>query len=308
MHKILIALMLINNLTPCWLDFGQNKMLVDKTYDEFKEKEDSEKGSKPTDQLNLEVSKNPFKINGSSLNYLTSKAVLAIDTESNEALYSKKEDEKLQIASLTKLMTAYVILKENELSEIVTVPKIISQSGDSLMGIYENEKITTESLLYGLLINSGNDAAQALAIYDSGTLEDFTIKMNRYAEIIGLTNTHYSNPVGWDNKENYSTAKDIANLTRILLRNAEFKKIISNKNFTVYTEDGRAINLTNTNKLLDNISYFGVKTGFTLGAGECFVSLIKQNNNEVLTVVIGSNDRFGETTTLKEWIYSAFLW
>jgi len=308
MHEVLIALTLISGFLFPNFDTGQNIILsnyVNKNYDVEIKNQNIEKEK---DSLQIGIPTTPIKNPDTNSIPLQSKAVLAIDLDSNNILFDKNKDTKLSIASLTKLMTAFIILKENNPNEIVQVPILNNHQDDSTMGIIEGEKISIYNLLCGLLINSGSDSAQTLAIQNAGSIDAFVVKMNNYSEELGLNNTNFSNPVGWDDENNYSSANDIANLTKILLRNTNFKDIIKNKYKTVYTEEGRAINLTNTNKLLDGTSFLGVKTGYTFGAGECLVSLNKQDSKETLTVVIGSSNRFSETQILKEWIYNTYSW
>jgi D-alanyl-D-alanine carboxypeptidase (penicillin-binding protein 5/6) len=242
---------------------------------------------------------------------LTSNALAAysVDLISNEVLSSKDSDKRLQVASLTKLMTAYVILKEEQsLDRLFVVPSLSNQTEDSVMGLAFGEKLTVRDLLAGLLINSGSDAAQTLAIGNAGSVDAFVTKMNFVATELSLVDTHFTNPIGWDDPENYSSAKDITELARILIRNENFSEIVSTKTSTVTTTAGRTIPLATTNLLLYDPGYIGVKTGNTDGAGECLVSLYKNGNTEILTTIIGSSNRFGETDSLKGWILEHFSW
>ncbi|MEI7690558.1 MAG: hypothetical protein WCI63_02960 [bacterium] len=236
-----------------------------------------------------------------------SKANLAFDLESGLVLDSSNKNKQLPIASLTKLMTAYLTLKNTSLDKILTVPNFETKLGDSQAGLIPGEQITVRSVLYGLLLNSGSDAAQTLATEISGSQTDFVGKMNQAAISLNLQNTHFANAVGWDENQNYSSTEDMAILSRILLRNSDFSKIVSTKMTTIYTLSGREIILTNTNLLLNN-NFLGVKTGYTPGAGECLVSDYSVGNHSLLTVLIGSNNRFGETKTYLDWIHSQFLW
>ncbi len=239
----------------------------------------------------------------------SAKAVYSTDLATNTVLNSKNKDTKLQIASLTKLMTAYVYLKDNpDLTKVVTVPSFTLQEGDAVAGIVAGEKLTKEALVTAMLLNSGSDAAQSLAVLDAGSQEAFVDKMNQSATKLGLTNTRFTNPVGWDASENYSSAQDIANLSRILLGNEFFRATVAKNNAIITTEAGRNINLVSTNQLLGSNGYIGVKTGYTYGALECLISLQKTEGHETLTVVLGSSNRFGETSILNTWTNDHFLW
>jgi D-alanyl-D-alanine carboxypeptidase len=239
----------------------------------------------------------------------SAQAVYSIDLASDETLTSKDIDKRLQIASLTKLMTAYVILsEEKDLNKIMTVPALHPEEGDSVAGLVAGDRLTVLALLNGLLITSGSDAAQTLAVNNAGSQEAFVAKMNAAAATLNLKNTHFANPVGWDDSNNYSSARDITELTRILLRNKTFAEITGTKSKVITTESGRSLPLSTTNQLLYAPGYTGVKTGFTNGAGECLVSLYNGDKGQILTTVIGSSNRFLETDTIKGWILDHFSW
>ncbi len=250
----------------------------------------------------------PIKLSNDN-HIATALAVYSIDISSNEVLVSKDVDKRLPVASLTKLMTAYVILKsEPDLGKQYTVPMLRGQEGDASMGLIPGDTLTIRDLLAGLLINSGSDAAQTLAIGNAGGVDLFVSKMNQTATDLNFTNTHFTNPVGWDDTENYSSAKDMAELTRILLRSETFREIMGTRSKLVSTGTGRILQLSSTNQLLGTPGYLGVKTGFTNNANECLVSLYKNGKTEILTTVIGSSNRFGETESIKGWILDHFSW
>lgn len=239
----------------------------------------------------------------------SAQAVYSIDLTSDTVLTSKNTDQRLQIASITKLATAYVILREEkDLNRVLTVPALHPQDGDSTIGLITGEQITIKDLLAGLLIHSGSDAAQTLAVGNAGFVDAFVAKMNAAATNLNLSNTHFANPVGWDDGQNYSSAKDMTELARILLRNQTFTEIIKTKSINVVTMGGRNLLITTTNQLLYTPGYVGVKTGYTYGAGECLVSLYEDDNRKILTTVLGSTNRFGETDSIKGWILNHFSW
>ena len=123
-----------------------------------------------------------------------------------------------------------------------------------------------------------------------------------------LDSTHYDNPVGWDSTQNYSTAQDLEILARTLLQNGTFNKVVGTKSETVYSENGRPYNLQNTNELLGIDNIFGVKTGFTNSAGECLITAGKVKGQDVLTIVLDTGDRFGQTKNLLGWADSVYNW
>ncbi len=237
------------------------------------------------------------------------KAIYTTEVTTQTELISNHADDKFQIASLTKLMTVYVGLKSGRnLDSVVTIPHYTLREGDAVAGFGVGESMKYRDLLAGVLINSGSDAAQAVAIIDSKTIDAFVIKMNQAAKDLELTNTHYSNAVGWDDAQNYSSARDISTLSQILLTNTFFHETVAKKAEVVTTATGRQINLITTNQLLGVNGFTGVKTGYTFGAGECLVSQEKHNGKEILTVVLGSTNRFGETVAANTWTKQHFLW
>ncbi len=237
------------------------------------------------------------------------KAIYSLDLSSDTSLIENNIDDRLQIASLTKLMTAYVALKEGKaLTESVTIPVFVLEPGDAVVGLNTGEQLSYGDLIASMLINSGSDAAQSVATISGGDQTKFVAQMNLAAAGLGLTNTHFANPVGWDSLENYSSARDIANLTRVLLGNTFFRETVGSKAKVVTTKAGRQIALTSTNQLLGVNGFAGVKTGYTYGALECLTSLERVADHEILTVVLGSGNRFGETTAANTWTKQHFLW
>ena len=236
---------------------------------------------------------------------------IAIDIDSAEVLFEKNPDERLKIASITKLMTLLIILEENKLDDVITVSRNASGTPGSTMFLATGEQITVENLIYGALINSANDAAVALAEHNAGSTEAFAIKMNNKAKDLGLTNTHFSNPVGLDDYDNYSSSRDIANLGKYLYHNPIIKKIAKIKNTDVRSVSGNYTHkLESTNKLLGSyLKINGLKTGTTDDAGRCLVAISENNDgHEIVTVVLNSPDRFGESKILIDWVFRAFTW
>jgi D-alanyl-D-alanine carboxypeptidase (penicillin-binding protein 5/6) len=240
---------------------------------------------------------------------MSAPSILAIDVDTESILFEKNSYTKRSIASLTKLMTAYIILKENDPSEIVTVSANAAGAEGSRMGLQSGEKISIKNLLYGLFIESGNDAALALAENNAGSEEAFIQKMNEEAKNLGLENTHYANTTGLDNDAAYSTAHDLLVLSAHLINDPSVREIVNHSTAEVQGENGELHKLTNTNILLGELGVEGLKTGTTIKAGECLVALAKNpEGHEILTVVLGSNSRFVDTKVLIDWIYRAFTW
>ncbi len=241
------------------------------------------------------------------------KAAYFIDLASGTVLYEKNSTLTLAPASLTKMMTALVVLDSDQLSAEVTMPESCLALPDSQkMGLVANEKLTVGDLLAGLLIYSASDAACALSSYRV-PMSDFVVLMNKKAESLGMRQTKFDNPVGLDELnggEHYSTAVDLALLARNFLQNEYLRDLVKIPEKTVTSLDGKISHkLVSTDELLNSYPGIqGVKTGYTLRAGGCFVSLVKRGEQEVLGVILGSDDRFGETKSVLDWIYSVYRW
>lgn len=245
---------------------------------------------------------------GSNPPDVSAQGVYIVDIPSNVVLYEKNSNTKFLPASTTKIATALVALDYYQLDDVLTV-KTVTNDGRT-MGLVPNEQITVESLLYGTLVHSANDAAYTLAENYSGGVENFVAMMNKKAASLNLSNTHFTNPVGFDDKENYTTPIDLAKLAKTAITNKVFAKIISIKSITVSDVNFTRFHpLTNVNELLGKVAgVAGVKTGFTDSAGEILVSEVKKNGKSVLFVVLKSQDRFGDTTKLIDWVFGNFEW
>ena len=239
---------------------------------------------------------------------LSARSALVIDVASGEALFSKNSDLPLWPASTTKLMTALVVLDQYNLSDIITVENPVSQG--RIMGLYAGEKISVNNLLFGMLIHSANDASYALADFYPEGRASFIAKMNQKAQELDLVNTHFSDPAGFDNDKQYSTATDLAELSLTALKNETIARIVSIPSITISDADYMMFHqLTNVNQLLGVVpGVAGVKTGYTENAKENLINLMKRDGHEILTVILGSDDRFGETQYLTEWAFANFSW
>lgn len=241
--------------------------------------------------------------------YMSANSVMAIDLESHTALYERNSTAQVPIASLTKLMTAYIILSENDPNSVVTVSQNAAGTIGSSMRLYAGEQITIKSLLYGLLIESGNDAAVALAEYNAGSTEAFVNKMNEKAKELGMYETHYANTTGLDSSAAYSSAHDLALLSSYLVKDESIREIVRLPSTEVYSVDGHSHQLTSTNAILGELGIKGLKTGKTPSAGECLISFAQSpDGHEIITVVLGSGNRFSDSRTLIDWIYRAYTW
>ena len=240
---------------------------------------------------------------------LNSRIALIYDRASGRILYEKNGNKQTPMASTTKIMTAIVVLENANLKDTVTITSKAAGKGGSRLGLKKNDKITVNDLLYGLMLRSGNDAAVALAIHIGGSIEGFAQMMNDKAKEMGLTNSHFVVPHGLDNEGHYTTAYELAKMADYALNIAKFKEIVSTKSTTIYI-NGYAKAINNTNQLLGSISgVYGVKTGFTNGAGRCLVSSCKRDDLDIITVIIGADTtkmRTADTIKLIQYAYENF--
>lgn len=252
----------------------------------------------------------PYPVNSSGIlpPQLSAEAVLVIDLPSQVVLFQKNPQMRLAPASTTKLMTALVALDQYKLDDVLTVEKVFSEG--KTMGLAVGDKLTVESLLYGVLVHSANDAAFVLAQNSPGGYDHFIREMNKKAKIFSLENTHFTNPAGLEENAHYTSARDLARLATIALNNPTVAKIVGTPAITVHDVGfTRFYKLENVNALLGKIpGVLGVKTGWTENAGECLITALNKNGKKILVVILGSQDRFGETDTLINWVFGNFNW
>jgi serine-type D-Ala-D-Ala carboxypeptidase (penicillin-binding protein 5/6) len=227
-----------------------------------------------------------------------------VDGRTGEVLTSHAGDERRLIASTTKLMTAYVAMKDLPLGKIVEARPYEYEYGESVMGLQAGEKISVRDLLYGLIMLSAGDAANTLAIDSAGSVKKFVAEMNRHAAALGLTNTHYANPVGLDQKGNYSSALDLATLTEELLKDPAFAKISDTRETTLKSVHPRR-KIKTINELLEMAPWVtGVKTGHTWKAGYVLVGSGSRHGIRLISVAIDAptdETRFADNLELLEW-------
>lgn len=240
---------------------------------------------------------------------ISARAIFVRDLTSGAVLYQKDANLSVSIASTTKIMTALVASAYFKPNSELTV-NLAANTPGSKVGLQAGEKLSFRSILYGMLLNSGNDAAFALAENYPGGVAGFVLAMNKKARELNLTNTHFDNPAGFDSPQHYSSAKDLATITEEALKDPALDKIFATKETSIISLDKKYTHqLANLNKLLTQVKgVLGVKTGYTDLAKENLVTLVNRDGHKVLTVVLGSDDRFGESTELIEWIYKNFIW
>ncbi len=250
----------------------------------------------------------PVLKEGARFPIVSAQSVMAVDLTSGVTLYEKDPNKPLLPASTTKIMTALVAMDTFLPEQVLKVGKV-SVEGQK-MGLVAGEEIKFIDLLNGLLIYSANDAAEVIAQNHPAGRAVFIGLMNKKVKDLGLTNTHFTNPVGLDDGAQYSTTRDLVIVAKYAMQKPEFAEIVGTKEKIVKSVDGRIVHrLTNINRLLGEVpGVMGVKTGWTEAARENLVTYVNRDNRKVMIVVLGSSDRFGETKELIEWIYSNYSW
>lgn len=237
------------------------------------------------------------------------KAWALIDGRTGEVLTAHAGNERRLIASTTKLMTAYVAMKDLPLKKIVRAQPFEYEYGDSVMGLRPGQRISVHDLLRGLIMLSAGDAAHTLAIEAAGTVKKFVGQMNRYAAALGLTNTHYENPIGLNSPTNYSSALDLATLTEELLKIPAFAQIADAREATL--KSMRPVeHIHSINELLEFAPWVtGVKTGHTWKAGYAMVGSGERHGVRLIAVDIDAptdETRFSDAFELLQWGFGQY--
>ncbi|KQL35645.1 D-alanyl-D-alanine carboxypeptidase family protein [Psychrobacillus sp. FJAT-21963] len=233
-----------------------------------------------------------------------SSSYVAIDVNSGRLLEGSNAHAELPIASLTKVWTALTVLDASDLDEEITIStQAASQEGSSLY-LQAGEVWTVESLLYGLLLQSGNDAAYALAEHAGGSVEGFVKMMNEKMQLAGLENSHFTNPSGLHHDDHYSSAIDMANMLRLALKDEDFEKIASAKTFR---PKERNVIWKNKHKLLHySDQAIAGKTGFTKRAGRTLVTYFKDGSKEIIVVTLNNSNDWKTHTALADNIFANY--
>lgn len=233
---------------------------------------------------------------------VSAKAAIVYEPLTGTVFYEKNADDQMLIASTTKIMTALVALENCDIDETVTVPKECESVEGSSMYLKAGDKFTMRELLYGLLLESGNDAAAAIALHISGSIEGFAALMNAKAEALGCKNSHFANPHGLDASDHYSSARDLALIMSEAIKNEDFLKISSTSSINI---DGRIY--TNHNKL--NSMYDAAlcgKTGYTIHAGRTLVTCAEKDGMTLICVTLSDPDDWNDHITLYESVFSRY--
>jgi len=236
----------------------------------------------------------------------SAKSAILIDAKSGKVLYEKNAYEKLSMASTTKIMTAICAIENGKVDDVVKVDsKAVGTEGSSMYLGY-GESITLKNLLYGLMLSSGNDAAVAIAIHISGDEKSFVKLMNDTAKRIGAINTSFETPNGLDGKNHYTTAYDLALITKYALSNPFFREIVKTDSIKIGNGE-KTRYLTNHNKLLRIYEgATGVKTGFTKKSGRCLVSSAKRNDIEVVAVTLNAPNDWNDHKSMLDFAFDNY--
>lgn len=219
---------------------------------------------------------------------VSGKSVILVEAQSGRTLFAKNEREKLPMASTTKIMTALLAAESGELEREIVVTKEMLRVEGTSMGLLPGDTVTVEGLIYGMLLQSGNDAANVTALTLAGSKEAFADRMNQRARELGMGNTHFVTPSGLDAEGHYSTAEDMGKLARAALKNPVFARVCAQKTARVeYGNPPYMRTMTNHNKLLKMYEgTIGVKTGFTKKSGRCLVSAAERNGVTLVAVTL----------------------
>lgn len=242
---------------------------------------------------------------------IDAKSGLVYDTRSGRFLYAKNPRIKLPVASLTKILSAVIVLDNLDLKETVKIPKEVLRVDEEKQSLYLNEEITVQSLLKLMLIESSNDAAYALAWHADSKGINFVEKMNEKARVFGMNDSNFLDPAGL-NDNAYSTAEDLVKLIRNSIKHNLIWDILTEKSVVVKSVDGKIEHrVESTDQLLGVIpDIFGGKTGYTDGALGCMILVvdIPDKNDKLISVVLGSKSRFEDTKKLVDWVKESYRW
>ena len=229
-------------------------------------------------------------------------SAILMDADSGRVLYQQNADRQMLIASTTKILTALVAIRQGNLADTVKVSREAAYTEGSAMYLKEGETLTLETLLYGLMLCSGNDAAVAIAEHIAGSQEGFARLMNETAKELGMSSSSFANPNGLDHKDHYSTARDMALLACEAMKDPTLSRIVATRTVTI---GGRT--MTNHNKLLSYMDKCtGLKTGYTKAAGRTLVSCAEQNGQHLIAVTLQDGNDWADHQSLFEYGFTAY--
>jgi len=226
---------------------------------------------------------------------ISASAAVVINADTKEIIYEKNAFEKRSMASTTKIMTSVLAIESGRMNDSVEVTSSALTEGSSI-GLKAGYVLTLSDIVYGMLLESGNDAANVCALHLGGSFEEFASMMNRKASELGMTETNFVTPSGLDDEKHYTTAYDMAVLGAYCIKNPVFREICSDKKHSVtFTEPDITVSFSNHNRLLDSCEgVFGVKTGFTKKSGRCLVSACERDGAELICVTLNAPDDWND--------------
>lgn len=229
-------------------------------------------------------------------------SAILIEADSGRVLYSKNADDERLIASTTKIMTAIVAIENGNSDDVITIDAKSANTEGSAMYLTSGEKMSLETLLYGLLLCSGNDASMAIANAVGGGVDNFVDMMNAKAAELGMTHTSFANPSGLDDEKQYSSASDMARLAAYAMKNSAFARIVSTQSISI---GGRT--MTNHNKLLEMCDgCVGLKTGYTKAAGRTLVSCVERDGMTLIAVTLRDGNDWDDHIALYDYGFGAY--
>lgn len=238
---------------------------------------------------------------------ITAQAAIIVEASTGRVIWEKNADERLYPASMTKMMTGILALEQMNLRSEIVMSKEAAYTESSPLGVLTGERIRTDELLHGMLLESDNGAAVALGEAMAGSVSAFANIMNGKAEELGMKETHFVNPNGLTAQEHYSTARDMAKLARYAMQNEEFREIVRQPERTIQwiAPKTKVFHAHNTNKLLGKYDGLtGIKTGWTQAAGGCLAAGAKRNGVELIVVLMKAptpDDRFKDAEKLLDY-------
>jgi D-alanyl-D-alanine carboxypeptidase (penicillin-binding protein 5/6) len=232
--------------------------------------------------------------------YLNSQAGILVNAATGEVLYAKQPEIRMFPASTTKLMTLLLAVEQGGLDQVVTLPGSVSDvpRDSSLVPVYPGEKMPMRDLLHGMMLRSGNDAANAVAVLTAGSLDAFVSLMNTKAAQLGMRDTHFMNPHGYHDPEHYTTARDLVTLAMYAMRQTDVAAIASALTYDMSPTSKRGVQqVVNNNELLNPLSRhyyqgaYGIKSGYTNAAGFCYVGAARRGGDTLYAVILHSRTR-----------------
>jgi len=261
-------------------------------------------------ELNKVISYGPVALaNALTDPELQAKSVLVYDQNSKLVLYSKEIDKKLEIASLTKLMTALVAVAQPNFNQPIIITKADKVYTSPILNLKVGDKVLPEDLVKAMLVGSANDAALTLANHLTN-FKNFIAAMNAEAQILGLSNTRFSTPIGFDDPQNFSTASDLQKLVDYAVQVLPYREIWQNLNYGFSSLNGTQYKIANSNTLIsDHPNIKSIKTGqTTLAQGNMVVSAQNLEGHRIIVIVLGSNQRERDTLAAVDFAFKNFVW